>query len=177
MRKIALTAAAALVLAATPVTAEEAEIIPTEPCEASEEFTALSYDGAAEDVTPSPVPATPYDLLSEVEPMSYNEASAVSYLYRLDVSGSESVPDATSANVLLNLDWDNSGDYDLFVYDAEDNLLGESVSFNPLDGPGETVMLSRSAHCTDIRIDIVNYAAPAPLTNMDMTIKVSNPRA
>lgn len=179
MRRIALVAAAAMMVAAAPVTAEEAEIVPTQPCEASEDFATLGLDGAAEDVTPSPVPSvgTDIDDLSGDDSIPYHEQSATRFAYRVDLSGSETVPDAATGTVTVNVNWDNDGDYDLYVYDADGTILGESHTFNPLDGPGETVQLGRVAHCTDLTIDIVNYAAPGgPLTAMDLTAKASTLR-
>jgi hypothetical protein len=181
MRKIALSAAAALLLAAAPVTAQEAEILPTEPCEVSEEYTTLGLDGTTEDVTPSPIPAvgTDFDTLVDEDDDSipYHEESTVSYLFRLDLSGSEVVPDASTGNVNLNLMWDNDGDYDLYVYDAEGNAIGEGANgFNPINGAGEQMMLSRTAHCTDFRVDIVNYLGVSPVTAMDLTAKISSLR-
>ena len=181
MRKIALAAAAALFVAAAPVTAQEAEIVPTAACEASEEYATLGLAGAKESVTPSPIPAvgTDFDTLvdDENDAIPYHEESTVSYLYRLDVSGSETVPNASKARVLLSLGWDNDGDYDIYVYDAEGNLIGEGANqFNPQSGAGEQMTLSNAAHCTDFRVDIVNYLGASPVTNMELTAKVSSLR-
>ena len=179
MRKIALTVAAAMLVAA-PVTAEEiVEPVPTAPCEASEEFVTLGLDGAQESVTPSPIPAvgTDFDDLAEQPMVGYHEQSAVSYQFRLDLSGSDTVVDAKTGNVNINLMWDNDGDYDLYVYDAEGNPIGEGANgFNPLDGAGENMMLSRAAHCTDFRVDIVNYLGASPVTAMELAVKVSGLR-
>ena len=183
MRKIALAAAAAVFVVAAPVTAQEAEIVPTAPCEASEDYTTLGIDGAAEDVSPSPVPSFSHDFDDLVESVTgqdvpnrdYPEQSAVSYLYRLDLSGSEAVPAAKAARVALNLTWDNDGDYDLYVYDTEGNLIGEGQNgFNPIDGAGEAMTLSSAAHCLDFRVDVVNYLGASPVTEMNLTAKVSN---
>ena len=182
MRKIALIAAAALFVAAAPVAAQEAEIVPTAPCEASEDYATLGIDGAVEEVTPSPVPSFSHDFDDLVEQVTgqdvpnrdYPAQSAVTYLYRLDLSGSEAVPAATTAGVALNLNWDNDGDYDLYVYDTEGNLIGEGQNgFNPLDGAGEAMSLSNAAHCLDFRVDIVNYLGASPVTEMTLTAKVS----
>ena len=183
MRKIALAAAAAMVVAAAPVGAQEAtEPTPTAPCEASEEYTTLGIDGATEDVTPSPVPSFSHDFDDLVEEVTgedvpnrdYPEQSAVSYLYRLDLSGSDAAPAAKTARVALNLTWDNDADYDLYVYDTEGNLIGEGQNgFNPIDGAGEQMMLSNAAHCTDFRIDIVNYLGASPVTSMELSAKIS----
>ena len=183
MRKTALAAAAAMLLAAAPVTAQEVtEPVPTAPCEASEEYTTLGLDGAKETVTPSPLPSFSHDFDDLVEEVTgqdvpnrdYPAESAVSYLYRLDLSGSTTVPDASKARVQLNLNWDNDGDYDLYVYDAEGNSIGEGANgFNPLDGAGEASTLSNAAHCLDFRVDIVNYLGASPATAMDLTVKVS----
>ena len=176
MRKIALAAAAAaLLVSAAPVTAEEP--VATQPCAASEEYTTLGLAGAKEDVTPSPIPAvgTDFDDLAEQPTIGYHEESAVSYLYRLDLSGSPTLPTATKGRVNINLNWDNDGDYDLYVYDTQGKLIGEGTNgFNPLDGAGEAMTLSSAGHCTDFRIDVVNYLGASPVTAMDLTLKVSN---
>lgn len=175
MRKIALAAAAAMVVAAAPVAAQT-EPVPTAPCEASEEYTTLGIDGATEEVSPSPIPSVGHDFddLAGRNDINYHEQSAVSYLYRLDLSGSPDVPAATKGRVNLTLGWDNDGDYDIYVYDTEGNLIGEGANqFNPQAGAGEQMMLSNAAHCTDFRIDIVNYLGASPVTAMELTAKVS----
>lgn len=177
MRKTALAAAAAMLVAAAPVTAQEADIVPTEPCEASEEYTTLGVDGATEEVAASPVPAVGHDFDGIVgrDDIDYHEESAVSYRYRLDLSGSEEVPTATRARVNLDLMWDNDGDYDIYVYDAEDNLIGEGENqFNPETGAGEQMALSSAAHCSDFRIDIVNYLGVSPVTSMELTSRITS---
>jgi hypothetical protein len=181
MRKIALAAAAALIVVAAPVTAEE-EIIPTTPCEESAEATTIGLDGFTEAVEPSAVPSVGTDFDDVVgeplPPVGYHEESVTRFQYRFDVSGSETVPDATKANLSINLDWDNDGDFDLYVYDAEGNNMAEGQNvFNPVDGAGESVILSNLPHCTDLTIDVVNYLAPGgPLTTMSLSGKVSKPR-
>ena len=73
--------------------------------------------------------------------------------------------------------WDNDGDYDLYLYDVEGEPIGEGANgFNPLDGAGETMTLSRAAHCTDFRVDIVNYLGASPVTAMELGLKVSSLR-
>ena len=182
MRKIALAAVAAMLVAAAPVAAEETtEPLPTAACEASDEYTTLGVGGTTQKVTPSPVPAvgTDFDTLVDEnnDQIPYHEASTVSYKFRLDVSGSEKLPTATMGNALINLAWDNDGDYDLYIYDTAGKLIGEGANtFNPMDGAGETMTLSRAAHCTDFRIDIVNYAGVSPVTAMELTAKVTNLR-
>jgi hypothetical protein len=179
MRKIALAAAAALFVAVAPVAAEEP--VPTPPCAVSEEYPTLSLAGATQDVTPAAVPAVGTDADDAVGPpvpvIPYHPQSTVSYRFRLDLSGSPTVPAAKTGNVAINLNWDNDGDYDLYLYDAAGNPTGEANNgFNPVDGSGESASLSRTAHCTDFRIDIVNYLAPGPVTNMDLVLKVSSLR-
>lgn len=170
MRKIALATVAAL-LVAVPVSAEEetaAEVEPTAACEAPEEGAVLTPQGAEEDVLPPLVPSAAHHEIDE----AYPSGSVRQFIYRLDVSGSEEVPTATMANVLINLDWDIDGDYDLYVSDANTGAsLGESTAFNPASGAGEMVSLSRVQHCTDLLIEIVNYAAVA--TDMTLTTQVS----
>lgn len=164
MRKIALAAAAAMLIAAAPAAAQE-EPVPTAPCEAPEEGAVLTTEGAAEDMLPPLVPSAAHHEVGQ----AYPPGSVTEYRYRLDVSGSEEVPTATTGKVGITLDWDTDGDYDLYVTNATTGAsMGESTAFNPLDGAGENVTV-QVAHCTDILIEIVNYAAVAS----DMTLTTS----
>lgn len=167
MRKIALGAAAAMLIAAAPVVAEE-EPVPTAPCEAPEEGTVLTPEGAAEGVLPPLVPSMAHHETGQ----PYPPGSVTEYRYRLDVSGSEEAPTATQATLLINLDWNVDGDYDLYVTNLTTGVsMGQSTAFNPLDGAGEMVSAPRVEHCTDVLIEIVNYAAVA--TDMTLTTKVT----
>ena len=180
MRRLVPPVALALLVGAVPVGAEEP--VTTTPCEASEEFPTLSVEGVEQAVTPSAIPAAgtdaddaarDFDVAAPDVP--YHEQSAVSYQFRLDLSGSPTVPSAQTGNVTINLAWDNDGDYDLYLYDAAGKSIGEGAnSFNPQTGAGESMMLSRAAHCTDFRVDIVNYLAPGPVTGMELSAKVSS---
>ena len=162
----------ALVLAA-PAGAQEVpeEPEPTPPCEESEEYATLGLDGATEDVEPALIPAVGHDILEE----PYREEAVTRYRYRLDVSGSEELPTAIRADVRFAVTWDNDGDFDLYVYDADGELLGSSTQFNPQAGAGETVQLSQIDHCADLTVEIVNYLA-SPLTTMEMRTTVSRLR-
>lgn len=156
MRRTLIPALALMALSALPASAQTAE--PTAPCAASEQFASLGVSGKKETFSPEPVPSFGTDIVNDfVTPMPYHEESVTRFRYRVDVSGSTTKPFAKSANVVLPLSWDNDTDFDLYVYDKDGGALGESVNFNPLDGSGENVTLSGVAHCTDIRIDVVNY--------------------
>jgi hypothetical protein len=151
MRKLLVPSIAVLILAATPAWAQTPE--PTPPCATSEQFTTLGIAGKQTSFAPEPVPSVGHDITET----PYNEDSVTRFRYRVDVSGSTTKPFAKTANLTLTLDWDNDSDFDLYVYDKDDAALDDSVSFNPLDGAGENVTLTAVAHCTDIRIDVVNY--------------------
>jgi len=171
MRRILILTVAALALSAVPATAQE-EPEPTPPCPTSEEFTTLGLEGKDESFSPEPVPSVTHDIREE----PYLEESVSRFQYRLDVSGSEAKPFATSATTELILGWDNDSDLDLYVYDAAGNLLGESVSFNPQNGAGEMVVLPGTAHCTDLRVDVVNYLAiPISAVTLDVNVKNLKP--
>jgi hypothetical protein len=155
MRKLLVPSIAVLILAATPAWAQTPE--PTPPCATSEQFTTLGIAGKQTSFAPEPVPSVGHDIISDVQPTPYHEESVTRFRYRVDVSGSTTKPFAKTANLSLTLSWDNDSDFDLYVYDKDDAALDDSVSFNPLDGAGEDVTLTAVAHCTDIRIDVVNY--------------------
>jgi hypothetical protein len=85
------------------------------------------------------------------------------------------VPDATAADVTVTLTWDNRSDYDLYVYDGADEILSYSNSFNPSTGVGrEEVVLTALPHCTDLRIDVLNYLG-LPTLAMELRLGVTNP--
>lgn len=171
MRRLLILTLSALALSAIPAAAQE-EPLPTPPCPTSEEFATLGLTGKDESFSPSPVPSVGHDILDE----PYKEESVTRFQYRLDVSGSETKPFATSASIELILGWDNDGDLDLYVYDANGNLLGESVNFNPLDGAGEMVFATCVAHCTDLRVDVVNYlGVPTSAVTLDVNVKNLKP--
>ena len=181
MRRLVPPVALAMLVGAVPVGAEEPAA--TAPCETSEEFPTLSLAGVKQAVTPSAIPSigTDFDDLARDEggapapEVAYHPQSAVTYQFRLDLSGSPTVPAAKTGNAAITISWDNDADYDLYVYDAEGNAIGEGAnSFNPLDGSGESMLLPRAAHCTDFRVDIVNYLAPGPVTKMELAAKVSS---
>lgn len=159
MRKLLAPVITILALTAVPVAAQTPPPEPTPPCPTSEQFVTLGNGaGKHEAFSPQPTPSFPYDIVNDnVQPMTYREDSVTRFRYRVDVSGSATKPFAKTATVNLTLAWDNDTDFDLFVYDKDDNALGESVSFNPLDGSGENVSLAAVPQCTDIRIDVVNY--------------------
>ncbi len=98
------------------------------------------------------------------------EARPVRFKYRVDVSGSAATPSARTADVRIALDWDDDSDYDLYVYDSNDELLTYSYSFNWVAGAGEAVFLPQLAHCTDLRVDVVTYLG---LPTNEMTLDTS----
>ncbi|MGH2711045.1 MAG: hypothetical protein ACRDH9_07575 [Actinomycetota bacterium] len=165
MRRLILPTVAVVVLSATPIAAQ-VEPVPTPPCPVSEEFPTLGLTGKHEDVD-SPL------LPDSVQPLGepFASESYVDYRYRLDVSGSETKPFATKANVTVNLAWDNDGDFDLYVYDKDDSQLGSSTDF--VQDRVETVTLSGAAHCLDFRVRIQNFLAP-PALEMALDTTVSN---
>ncbi len=68
----------------------------------------------------------------------------------------------------MNLTWDNDGDFDVNVYDADNKLLGRSD--DSLQDRVETVTLKGVAQCTDLRVEVVNALAPPALT---MTLDIN----
>ena len=137
----------------------QTEPVPTPPCATSADYPTVGLGGKHEDVDSPLLPDNP------VAPAE----SRVDYQYRLDFSGSETNPFATKANVTINLNWDNDGDFDLYVYDKDDSLLGSSTDF--VADRVETVTLVGAVHCLDVRIEIVNFLAPPAVTmTLDTTV-------
>jgi hypothetical protein len=157
-RVVVGVAAVALALTVSPAVAQE-EPVPTPPCPTSAEYPTLGLDGKHEDVDSPLLPDNP------VAP----EESRVLYKYRLDVSGSEANPFATKANVNVDLNWDNDGDFDLFVYDSSGSELGSSTDF--VADRVEMVTLVQAPHCMDFQVEIVNFLAPPALSmTLDTTV-------
>jgi hypothetical protein len=166
------TALAVLALGTAPAAAQTTPE-PTPPCPASEQFSTLGIDGKTEMFAPEPIPSVGHDIASLVEPTPYHEESVTRFRYRVDVSGSTAKPFANRATVDLTLSWDNDTDFDLYVYDAEDTLLDNSVASNPVSGSGEFLSFPDTYHCTDLRIDVVNYLG-LPTSALVLDAKVRN---
>lgn len=176
MRKFFIAAAIATVATALPATAE---VEPTAPCAVPANTMVLGLAAASKSFSPSPVPAvgTDFDDLARnsgapAPDVPYHKESTVSFKYIVDVSGSPTVPSALKGNPTLNLGWDNDSDFDMYVYDAAGKLIPTSNGFNPLDGSGETAALSGVAHCSVLRVDVVNYAGiPTSAMTLGTTLK------
>ena len=169
------TALVAIALGAAPAAAQTTPE-PTPPCPSSEQFTTLGIAGKTESFSPEPIPSVGHDLASLVTPTPYHEESVSRFLYRVDVSGSTAKPFANRATLELNLSWDNDTDFDLYVYDTAGNLLDSSVSTNPISGSGEVLSFPDTAHCTDLRIDVVNYLGlPNSALVLDAKLKSLKP--
>lgn len=180
MRKLLAGAGLAVLATALPAGAETADA--TAPCAAVDGTEVLTPAGLDEAFAPSPVPAVGHDFddlageppapVPALPPLEYRQESVVAFDYVLDVSGSTATPDAQQATVAIALGWDNDSDFDLYVYDAAGNVLSDANSFNPLDGSGEAASLGNVAHCTVLRIEVVNYAG-VPTSAMTLDTKVT----
>ena len=137
----------------------------TPPCPTSEQFPTLGLAGRHEDVTMPLVPLAGDTGL---------EQSIARYTYRLDLSGSADVPNATQADVRFTLTWDDLSDLDLKVYDAAGTPLGQGAEFTIVAGALERVFLPDKAHCTDLRVEIHNFAG-LPTSNVDLDVTVALP--
>ena len=170
MNTLSVMIVAATFAVAMPVAAQAAD--PTAPCAESSEYTRLGLSGVHEDVTPSSTLSWPYIVLDEEGSGNYPEESAVRFRYRVDVSGSSAKPLAQTADVRIALSWDNTSDYDLYVYDGNGELLSAGDQSNILAvGPGELVFLPQVPHCTDLQVDIVNYLGlPTSEMALDTTL-------
>ncbi|MGH2692587.1 MAG: hypothetical protein ACRDHM_08810 [Actinomycetota bacterium] len=172
MSKHFVTALVLIALGTAPAAAQTTPE-PTQPCPTSEQFGTLGIAGKTEMFAPEPVPSVGHDLGSLVTPVPYHEESVTRFRYRVDVSGSTTKPFANRATVDLILSWDNDTDFDLYVYDAADTLIDSSVSTNPISGSGEILSFPDTAHCTDLRIDVVNYLG-LPNSALVLEAKVKN---
>ncbi|HEX9696736.1 MAG TPA: hypothetical protein VGB64_10555 [Actinomycetota bacterium] len=141
--------------------------VPTAPCTSSSEYARVGVAGAHEDVTPPLFPGI--ETVATQDARNYNERSVVRFKYRIDASKSSAAPSARTADVRIALSWDYTGDinlsgasdFDLYVYDANDELL--AYGYTPNDtGGGEVVLVSQVPHCSDLRVDIVNNQGLPP---------------
>ena len=155
MRRSLVGAVMLIALIASPVAAQT-EPVPTPPCPTSTEYPTVGLAGKHEDVDAPLLPDNP------VAP----EDSRVNYKYRIDVSGSAEKPFANKGNVSINVNWGNDGDFDLYVYDNQGSQIGSGANGFLTTRP-ESATLVGLPHCTDIRIEIVNFLAPPTL---DMTL-------
>lgn len=151
--------------------------VPTAPCAASSEYTRVGVAGSHEDVTPSPFEGI--ETVVTHDGRRYDERSVVRFKYRIDVSHSSAATSARTADVRIALSWDYAGDinpsglsdFDLYVYDANDELLAYSFTDNTT-GSGEVVQVSQVPHCSDLRVDIVNnQGLPPDNMALDTTLR------
>jgi len=146
--------------------------LPTPRCGTSSEYAVVGPAGAHEDVTPAVTPSLLIDILAHpLRPTDYSdypEGSVVRFKYRIDVSGTSTKPFARTAGVRIGLRWDNTTDYDLYVYDANAHLLALSIHDNNSNhDSSEAVFIPHVRHCADLRIDVVN-ALGLPTTEMTL---------
>lgn len=167
MRVLAVAALAALVVAAVP--AGGAEPVPTPPCASSAQYQTLGIAGTHKDVATPLVPNIAHNEASQPAPAQ----SISSVFLRFDSSGSTTVPTATQGQLVLNITWDNQSDFDVYVYDAAGSEIGSGTTFDPEDGAGaESILLAGVKHCTDLRVDVNNYAG-LPTSAIDLDVVVS----
>lgn len=193
MRKLLVGVSIAVLAGAFPAAAQEAEPVPTAPCDVPADTIVQGLSATSQSFSPSPVPSVGHDVEEEVprsvnvpdapdpvpplplpervdvpvDNFGYHEESVTAFDYIVDVSGSSTVPFAVKGSVTLTLGWDNDSDFDLYVYDAEGNVLSDANTFNPLDGSGEIATLSSVPHCTVLHVEVVNYAG---IPNSAMTL-------
>ena len=171
MRKLLIGSALAVVASALPVSAQVAEPVPTEPCAPVEGATVIGLDGRVEEFSSPLIPAFGHDLPTLAgQPGPYPEHSTQVFNYLIDLSGSETAPYATKGSVNMSLTWDNDLDYDMYVYDADGDLVDMAEAGTPTPTP-EVAMLSSVAHCSTFRIDVVNYSGP-PTTSLTLTTAI-----
>ncbi len=164
MLKLSFMIVAAMVAVALPSAVEASD--PTAPCHPSPEYANAGLAGAHEDVTPAFMPSW----LDHETSGGYEDYSVVRFQYRIDVSGSPTKPFAQSADVRVTLGWDNPpSDYDLYVYDAAGQLVASSAKSPNLVG-SEIAFIPEASHCTDLRVDIVNYIGLPGEMTLDTTI-------
>ena len=164
MKRLSLLAIAVLLALGLPASAEST---PTAPCADSAEYSRVGLLGAHEDVTPPAIPSAVDFVTAGGREGIYQDQSVVRFTYRIDVSGSASKPAAQAGDVTVALRWDDGftvSDYDLYVYAANGDFLSRSNSGPAgLDLSGtETVFLPEVAHCTDLRVDILNFSGLPP---------------
>ena len=170
MRKLFVGAAVAMLAGALPVSAQVAEPVPTQPCAAVDGATVIGLDGKAETFSSPLIPAVGHDLPTAAgQPGPYPEHSTKVFSYLIDLSGSATAPYATKGSVNLNLTWDNDLDYDMYTY-VNGNLIDSAEAGTPTPTP-ETAPLTNVAHCTVLRIDVVNYSGP-PTTSLKLTTAI-----
>ncbi len=173
MRKpfLAVAAATALVTVALPSLAEETtEPVPTPACEPVEGAALIGPEKLEPfSVTAPLVPNAPFHDAADTGglPVTVPEQSLLDVPVLVDASGGTPV-DATRATTTLSVAWEEpNGDFDVYLLDAEGRTLGEGTSFNPLDGPGETITGITVAHCSVLTLRISNYAG---VPGSDLTV-------
>ena len=181
MQKLLIAAAVAVAASAIPASAEA---VPTAPCDVPANTTVLGVAGTSKAFSPALVPAAGTDMdntlnnggpipLPKVPNVPYHEQSAVVFNYIVDLSGSATAPSATTGDASLTLAWDNDSDFDMWIYDAAGDQIGAGTALNPIYGTGETATLSGIAHCTVVRVDVVNYAG-VPTSAMTLSTSLKN---
>jgi opacity protein-like surface antigen len=167
--KFLVGAVAVVALATTPAVAQTPPPEPTPPCAVSQEYPTVGLTGKHEDVDSPLLPDTAQALGEPFASETY-----VDYPYRLDVSGSDTHPFATKANINVSVNWDNDGDFDLYVLDKEGSELGSSTDF--VADRVESVTVAGAAHCLDFVVRIQNFLGPPALVmTLDTTVSGLKP--
>ena len=168
---LAVAAATAVVTLALPSLAEETtEPVPTPACEPVEGAALIGPTKLEPFTVSAPlVPNAPIHDAADTggAPVTVPEESLLDVPVLVDASGGTPAT-ATRATATLGVAWEEpNGDFDVYVLDADGNVLGEGTSFNPTDGPGETVAGITVPHCTLLTLRISNYAG---VPGSDLTI-------
>lgn len=174
-RPVALVAAGIVALGAVAATDDVTDVPPTEPCAAVEGAEGLSLHGTTESFrggTPDPTSIVDQGIGDQT---GLADASTTEFRYVLDVAPAE------AADVRVTLDWTEPtqprvrGDYDLYVLDADGNVLGEATGDNLLGGIlTETVSLNGVDHCTELVVQAKNWLG-TPGAEATLDIGVSDP--
>lgn len=179
---LAVAAASTLLAVALPSSATEdaVEPVPTAPCEAVEGATTVAgtpvQETVAAPLVPNAATATPNSAADTGLPVPDQSQTTLDFV--VDASGGDgtanSPVDATRAAVSFDIGWaEPNGDYDVYVLDADGDVVGSGTSFNPETGAGEQIGPITVGHCAVLTVRVENYAG---IPGAEITVEATRGR-
>ncbi len=170
MRTLVSLAAVAMLLTAIPAGADPVPV--SEPC-TQDQVDAADFvvkTGGLTDTVPTPTAMSPCPPGAGGEPDPFFNDAATTEIYTILVDVN---PDHVAATPTVSLTWEHTGDIDMDIY-KDGAVAGESHSFNPLDGNGETASAGKVKHCETFEIHIRNYISTPG--DIDLSVSLSSLR-